>query len=221
MSPIYRLRLATLHSLPISPLLVMTNFYMPNSLTASLTKFLSSVALLSLTAQRHCICVHILLQREKTHLQREGVKTHRETHMVQVVQIQKEMHQVHFIFCWMVLSEMLRKPLNCLRLINSRRILPQKWSKWTTNMAIHPSIAFNTWLTMVSYQSVWTIFLFLSTRSYYTERQPKCPRKTKTEKSINDSKPVVSVGDCVFFNVLVSSTPDLIAHISLFIMRLH
>ena len=47
----------------------------------------------------------------------------------------------------------------------------------------------------------------------------KCPHKTNMEQSINDSKPVASVGDCVYFSLLVSSTPGLIAQMSRFLMH--
>ena len=45
----------------------------------------------------------------------------------------------------------------------------------------------------------------------------KNPCKTKTEIFINESKPVVSVGDCAYVDVLVSRTPLLIKHIYGFI----
>ena len=47
----------------------------------------------------------------------------------------------------------------------------------------------------------------------------KLPRKTKTARSINESKPVFSVRDCVSIDVLVYSTPGLIVHIYGFIMH--
>ena len=71
--------------------------------------------------------------------------------MVYGVQIQREIHKVHFIFRLVVLSKMLQIPPPYLRLKKSRRILPQKLSVCTTSMDIHISIAFNTWLSIVSY----------------------------------------------------------------------
>ena len=47
------------------------------------------------------------------------------------------------------------------------------------------------------------------------------PCNTKTERSTNAYKPVESVGECVYFNVLVSSTPGIIAHMYEFITRQH
>ena len=74
-SSLSRLHLSTLHSLSIAPLLFMTHFYMLIIPTVSLTTFLSSVSLLSLTACYHCLRVYYLLHRDKFHLQRYGVKT--------------------------------------------------------------------------------------------------------------------------------------------------
>ena len=45
----------------------------------------------------------------------------------------------------------------------------------------------------------------------------KCPSKTKTAISINESKPVSSVGDCISVNILVFRTPGLIENIYGFI----
>ena len=45
----------------------------------------------------------------------------------------------------------------------------------------------------------------------------KRPCKIKIEISINESKPVVSVGDCVYFDVLVSITPVLVVYMYGFI----
>ena len=47
----------------------------------------------------------------------------------------------------------------------------------------------------------------------------KRPCNTKTAISINESKPVAPVGDCVSVSLLVSRTPALIAHMSGFITR--
>ena len=49
----------------------------------------------------------------------------------------------------------------------------------------------------------------------------KIPCNTKTERSINKSKLIASVGECVSINVLVSITPEPIAHIYGFIMHQH
>ena len=61
--------LDTYHLLTIAPLLFMTYFYMTTSLTLSLPKILYLVALLSLTAQRHRLIIHIRLHSEKPHPQ--------------------------------------------------------------------------------------------------------------------------------------------------------
>ena len=55
--------------------------------------------------------------------------------------------------------------------------------------------------------------------AYIYGNSNKYPLKKKTAGSINKYKPVESVGDCVSVNLLVSSTPGIIAHISVFIMR--
>ena len=89
---------STLCNLHIVTLLVMNPIYMMKSLSLYLTSLLFSVALLSLTAQRHCFRIHLFLQREKPHLKIEGVKTQRDPHMVYRVQLQREIHQVYFIF---------------------------------------------------------------------------------------------------------------------------
>ena len=96
---LYRLFLDTLLSLHIVMMLVVTHFYMMISLTVSLTAFLFLVALRSLTTQQHSLCIHIRLQREKPHLQREGVNIQRESHMIYRFQIHREIRQVCFIFC--------------------------------------------------------------------------------------------------------------------------
>ena len=49
----------------------------------------------------------------------------------------------------------------------------------------------------------------------------KRPCKTKKPRSINESKPVASVGDFVYFDVLVSSNTGLVYHMSGFIIRQH
>ena len=46
----------------------------------------------------------------------------------------------------------------------------------------------------------------------------KRPHKTKMVRSINQSKPVVSVRDCVSVDLLVSRTPVIIAQMSVFIV---
>ena len=79
---LYRLRLNTLYSLHIVLLLVMIHIYMMISLTVSLKTFLFSVDLQSLTAQCHCLCINLRLHTDKPHLQKEGVKTKRDIHMV-------------------------------------------------------------------------------------------------------------------------------------------
>ena len=75
------------------------------SQTVSLPKFLSSVNLMSLKTilverlpPQYLLHVNLCLQGDKTHLHREGLKSHMETQMVQIVQLQREMHQVHFLF---------------------------------------------------------------------------------------------------------------------------
>ena len=49
----------------------------------------------------------------------------------------------------------------------------------------------------------------------------KIPCNTKTERSINKSKLIASVGECVSMNVLVSSTPEPIDNMYGFIMHQH
>ena len=46
----------------------------------------------------------------------------------------------------------------------------------------------------------------------------KIPCETNTERSINDSKPVVSVGECVYDELLVYSTTDIIDQMSAFLL---
>ena len=58
-----------------------------------------------------------------------------------------------------------------------------------------------------------------SAQIVYIGKGIKLPRKTKTLKSINGSKPVASVGDCVSVDLFVPSPPGLIAQMSGFITR--
>ena len=45
----------------------------------------------------------------------------------------------------------------------------------------------------------------------------KCSRKTKTERFMNEYKPVASVGYCVYIDVLASITPGLVMQMSIFL----
>ena len=47
----------------------------------------------------------------------------------------------------------------------------------------------------------------------------KHPHNTKTARSVNEYKPVASVGDCVSANLLVSRTHGIIVHMSGFLTR--
>ena len=63
-------------------------------------------------------------------------------------------------------------------------------------------------------QNSLTSFTFPVCASFLYGKATKCPLNTKTARSINEYKPVASVGGFVYFNVFVSITPDLIAHMS-------
>ena len=108
----------TIHSLPIALLLVTNHFYITTSLTVFLPTLLYSVSLMSLTVWHHYPCVHPCLQRKKPHIQREEVKIKRESHMLYIVKLQRDMHEMNFIVHWMVLSEILWTPPPWSRLTN-------------------------------------------------------------------------------------------------------